>query len=759
MDKNKCLEIVNKDADAIYIGNLNTVEFDLNLPSKGKYGSAIKWKSGHDRIISDEGIITRPVYGKGNRTVPLHAIFTYGEAEIKKIYQVRVLQEENKIRIARIFPVIIKAQKNTLIYLPTVVVVKTEDGKVIPHAVTWNGSTEKKYEEIGIYEQFGVIKDTEIPVTAQIEVSESLNKEIISKEPRVNCFSSEEVRLEGDSCYKQAQDRNCEYLLKIDDNQMLYNFRKAAGLDTLGAPEMIGWDAPDSLLRGHTTGHYLSALALCYAATKNGEIRKKAEYMITSLEECQNQFSVMEGFHEGFLSGYSEEQFDLLEKYTLYPEIWAPYYTLHKIFAGLLDCYEYMHQEMALKVADRLGDWVYNRLSKLTHQQLCDMWAIYIAGEFGGMNDVMSRLYRYTEKKEHIETAYLFDNDKLFYPMENEIDALDTLHANQHIPQIIGAMKIFEVTGEKRYFDIAKFFWNIVTKEHVYSIGGTGEGEMFHAPQEIAMKLSKHTAESCASYNMLKLTHELFKYQPKSYLMDYYERTMVNHILSSNEKKPTGASTYFMPLAPGFKKEYDDENSCCHGTGLESHFKYAKDVFFKSENSIYVNLFVPSKVRWEEKETTLTLIVNEDRPEEICILLEGTNSYDMKIRKPYWCKEEPIIKIDGNSYQDFFEEDGYLVISRKWKSGEKLSIHYACGLKLEEAPDDKSKVSVLYGPYVLAALTDKNDFIDLNSNGLDIETLFEKESDSLKFRLKSQNIDFIPLFQVNYELYQIYMNK
>lgn len=759
MEKNKCLEIVNKDADAIYIGNINTVEFDLKLPCKGTYGSAIKWKSGHDRIISDEGIVTRPDYGKGNRTVPLYATFTFGDAEITKTYQVRVLQEENKIRIAEIYPINLKAQKNSLIYLPTVAVVKTEDGKIIPHAVTWKDSIEKVYKEIGMNEEYGVIKDTKIPVTAKVEVYEKLEKEVISKEPLVNCFSLEDVRLEGESCFKQAQDRNCEFLLKINDDQMLYNFRKAAGLDTLGAPEMIGWDAPDSLLRGHTTGHYLSALSLCYAVTQNEEIRKKAEYMVASLEKCQNQFQTMEGFHAGFLSGYSEEQFDLLEKYTLYPEIWAPYYTLHKIFAGLLDCYEYIHEYKALKIADKLGDWVYNRLSKLSRQQLCNMWALYIAGEFGGMNDVLSRLYEYTKKKEHINAAYLFDNDKLFYPMENKIDALDTLHANQHIPQIIGAMKIFEATGEKRYFDIAQFFWNIVTKEHVYSIGGTGEGEMFHGPQKIAMKLSKHTAESCASYNMLKLTHELFMYQPKSYLMDYYERTMVNHILSSNEKKPTGASTYFMPLAPGFTKEYDDENSCCHGTGLENHFKYAKDVFYKDKNCIYVNLFVPAKVRWEEKETTLTLIADENKPEEICILLDGDNTYEMKIRKPYWCKSEPIVKIDGNEYRKFYEEDGYLVISRQWTSGEKLSIHYPCGLKLEEAPDDNTKVSVLYGPYVLAALTDKSDFIELNSNGKDIETLFEKHPNSLKFRLKHQNIDFEPLYQVDYEEYQIYMNK
>lgn len=757
MERKREEEIVYKDAEALYIGNLNTVEFDLQLPKTGTYGSVIEWKSGHDRIISDEGKVVRPDYGKGDRTVPLYATFTYGSVSLKRTYMVRVLEKKNEIQVRKTYPIEGKTGRNQTYYLPTVTVIETQDGRVIPYAVTWEGSCERKYTATGSYTEKGVLKDTEIPVVATVEVTEKLEKEMMNRKPAVMNFPMEQVHLEGQSSFKMAQDRNCEFLLTVNDDQMLYNFRKAAGMDTLGAPEMIGWDAPDSLLRGHTTGHYLSALALCFAATGNEVIRNKAEYMIHSLSMCQQEFSHKEGFHEGFLSGYSEEQFDLLEKYTVYPKIWAPYYTLHKIFAGLLDCYEYMKNETALKIADRLGDWVYHRLSVLPHQQLCNMWALYIAGEFGGMNDVLARLYQYTKKEEHLSAARLFDNDKLFYPLEKGIDALNTLHANQHIPQIIGAMELFRATGEKRYYDIARFFWNTVIKTHTYAIGGTGEGEMFHGPNEIAGKLTTHTAESCASYNMLKLTSALYSYEPKSSYMDYYERTMVNHILSSGEQKATGASTYFMSMAPGFTKEYDCENSCCHGTGLENHFKYAKDVFYQDAENLYINLFVPSRVIWKEKKVTIAMFVEEERPGELQLTIEGSASFGIRIRKPYWCVGTPVVIINDQICETYEEKDGYIGMTQEWHNKDCIKISYPCDLRIEQAPDDDSKGTVMYGPYVLAARTESKEFMKIQLRHHPVSEVFERREKRLSFLYKEDVIEFIPLYQVQYEPYQVYM--
>lgn len=759
MEKNIMdIDIVKRDIEALYIGNLNTVEFDLDLPTKGAYGSEITWKTGHDRIISVDGKVTRPVYGMGNREVPLYATFKYGEATENKTYLVVVLEEKNKVQVEKIHTIELTASNNEEYYLPAFVVIDTKDGKTISHAVTWNNGISRKYDVPGIYKEVGVIQGTSIPVKATVKVEENFQKEKKSTASKLLPFSAKEVSLEGENSFLKSQERMHEFLLSVNDDQMLYNFRSASGLDTLGAPEMIGWDSPNCLLRGHTTGHYLSALALCFGATKDKKILGKLNYMIKSLGECQDCFESNKRVSKGFLSAYDEDQFDKLEKYVRYPKIWAPYYTLHKIFAGLLDCYHIGKNEQALHIADKLGDWVYNRLSKLSHEQRIKMWGIYIAGEFGGMNDVLAQLYNDTKKEEHLIAAKMFDNDKLFYPMETKVDALDGLHANQHIPQIIGAIRIFQQTGEKKYYDIASFFWDKVVSNHTYVIGGTGEGEMFHEPNKIGKQLSKNTAESCASYNMLKLTKELYAYSPKVSYMDYYERTMYNHIASSCDCKANGASTYFMPLAPGFSKEFDDENSCCHGTGLENHFKYNESIYFHDEESIYINLFISSSLNVENENILIKQVVEENRPGNIKIIINNLSDKSLKIRKPYWTTDIVTVKINGEPEVPVINQ-GYLTLSKKWNSGDEVEIDYPCSLHVEYALDDESLVSVLYGPYVLAAVTDKKEFIKLPLQESSIESILEQKHNKLEFLYSKENITFIPLSKVNLEKYQVYMKR
>lgn len=751
-------EIVEKDIASVYLGNLKTVEFDLNLPQEGINGSTIQWESGDHRIISKEGKVFRPANGKGSREVPLYATFSYSGAVQKKTYLVTVLEEENKIKVRKTYPIEGCIEKGKTYYLPGVTVIETEEGKTIAHAVEWEKSDKVKREETVDFQAEGFLKGTKVPVKAILHVVEKLEEDNMDNKPIVHPFMKGEVSLQGKSSFLNAQERVKSFLLSVNDDQMLVNFRRAAGLDTLGAPEMIGWDAPDGLLRGHTTGHYLSALALCYRATKDEAIFRKAEYMVNALEECQNAFENKLGFHPGFLSAYSEEQFDLLEVYTPYPKIWAPYYTLHKILAGLLDCSQMMELKNALKIADKIGHWVFERLSPLSHEHRAKMWGMYIAGEFGGMNDVLSQLYILTGKSTHLAAAKLFNNDKLFYPMEKGIDALDELHANQHIPQAIGAMRIFQASGEKRYYDIASFFWSSVTKAHIYAIGGTGEGEMFHEPNHIGGVLSKNTAETCASYNMLKLTRELYCYKPDVAYMDYYERTMLNHILSSGDSEPNGATTYFMPLAPGFSKEFDEENSCCHGTGLENHFRYVESIYYSTQDTIYVNLFLSSSVDWKEKQVKLTQKVLEDKPYDISILIQGNADFTLKIRKPYWSREGYRLRLNGSDIK-FKESNGYLTLQRLWKDQDIIEITFSCTLYVEPTPDEESIISLAYGPYVLAALTDSKDFLQLPLEACPVQELFEQKNGTLEFRLKEQDIWFKPLYQVHHECYQVYMKR
>lgn len=745
-------EIVQQDMDSLYIGNLNTVEFDLTLPHVGKYGSEITWKSGHDVFLTNDGKVRRPSYGMGNREISLYADFQYGKASGRKVYEVRILEEENKLCVSRVYPVCVRAGAGRMMYLPKAAIVDTRDGDTIPHPVEWNHGSRVLFEKPGMYFLEGKLAGTEVPVTAEVTVEEHLSEEKKNTEPVVRECSEAKIRLLEGSEFYEAQERMKGYLLSVDDDQMLYNFRKASGLDTRGAASMDGWDSEESQLRGHTTGHYMSALALCYQATGDEKIKEKAVYMVQGMNECQTAFERVEGIHEGFLSAYSEEQFDLLEEYTPYPDIWAPYYTLHKIFAGLLDCYRYIGSEKALHIAEKLGTWVWKRLSALSHEKLAKMWSMYIAGEFGGMNAVMAELYDLTRREEFLRCAKIFDNDKLFYPLEQKKDALSTMHANQHIPQILGAMEIFKATGEKKYFDISEFFWHTVISAHAYATGGTGEGEMFHESGKIGALLTKNTEETCASYNMLKLTKELFQYHPDVRYMDYYERTVTNHILATQEKRVTGESTYFLPLGPGMKKEFLCENSCCHGTGMESHFKYREGIYFYDEDSIYLNLFIPSELRWEEKDIFVRLETGCENPEQMKVFVKRSGLNTIKIRKPDWLGDYSI-KEAGEEIQILADADGYFRISGDFTEGKVLELDFPYSFRILRAPDEQEKAALQFGPYIMAAISEEQEFIRVPFDEHDVDSRMERK-ENLEFVCEGRR--WIPLCKVGEEVYHVY---
>nr|WP_314461585.1 beta-L-arabinofuranosidase domain-containing protein [uncultured Clostridium sp.] len=747
-------EIVEMDKEALYIGNTRTVEFDLKLPVKGTNGSDIRWVTGHDRIIGTDGKVTRPKFGMGTRIVKLTAIISFEQEEAVREFEVRVLEEENKIIIKKVHPMHLAACAGSNLCLPGAAIVDTEDGKTIAHETDWDGGGEVFCEKPGTMYVKGLISGTKVPVCAEVEVKADMDSGIVKEEPKIEVKPKWKVRLSVGSFFYRAQGWFEEFLLSVNNDQMLYSFRDAAGLDKKGAPEMIGWDAPDSKLRGHTTGHYLSALALCYHATGNTKIADKAHDMVQSLRECQVSLVRSRGCKKGFLSAYLEEQFDQLEQYVRYPEIWAPYYTLHKILAGLLDCYEYIEDMTAMQMADELGEWVYNRLSACTRRQRNKMWSLYIAGEYGGMNDAMARLYAYTGKPHHLEAAGFFDNDQLFYPLKEKVDVLDGVHANQHIPQIAGCMKLFEATGEKRYHDIAEFFWKAVTEAHSYVIGGTGEGEMFHEPGKIGRQLTKNTAESCASYNMLKLTQELYKYHPDVSYADYYERTLYNHIAASCEHAPTGGSTYFMPLAPGYNKDFEDENSCCHGSGLESHFKYGDAIYAKAGQEIFVNLFIPSVLEWEDG--SLMMETETDMPSKVHIEVEAASrmGYVLKVRRPYWSRLNSSLTVDGVLQKAETDAHGYFTVPCD-KGNTHIFMEFECRPYLEEVPDVKGLVSIMYGPYVMAALTEEDTFLELPFHAKNLEDELKPDGE-LSLVYEKAGIRFVPLSRICHEKYQVY---
>lgn len=777
-------EAVRQDLADIYIGNLNTVDTDLKLPSRGKRGARFSWKSHETLFISHEGKVTRPTYGVGNRKILLTVSSVYEGGCADRTFEATVLEEPRKASIASLRPVEKTVRPGETAELPPVVIAADDMGIPTTLPVTWEPFTlPASGNTIHIK---GHVEETGLIAKARILVADCQEDpgpvRIPVGEAPAGC-----VRLAEGTRFWDAQERMVRWLLSVDDDQMLYNFRCAAGLDVQGAGPMTGWDAPECNLKGHTTGHYLSGLALAYSVRGQQALKDKISYMVHALSECQKALEA-QGCAKGFLSAYSEQQFDLLEVYTKYPEIWAPYYTLDKIMSGLYDCHCLAGSKEAFRLLTGLGDWVYGRLSRLSRAQLDRMWSMYIAGEFGGMISVMVRLYRETGDGKYLRAALFFRNEKLFYPMEENVDTLKDMHANQHIPQAIGALELYEAGGGKRYLDIARNFWQMVVRSHEYSIGGVGETEMFHEPGDIAHYMTDKSAESCASYNLMRLTFGLFRRLPDSRKMDYYENVLYNHILSSASHKADGGTTYFMPVRPGGRKEFNtSENTCCHGTGLESRFRYIRNIYAVGEDGkeVYVNLYIPSeldmadgwKLKLEENgqghggqgqdtQGLYTVIFNG---------LKDGGERTVALRIPCWAREDWDIRVynvltedataDGRVKTDAVTEDsqgftadsdGYVRIRRQWTPGDRIDISLPFRFRKLPAPDGSCYSSIAFGPYILAALNDSEEYLPCPEvdgwNDRKIQNGFHDgihgfEADGLKW---------MPLADVDEERYHIY---
>lgn len=748
---NSVEKLMDTDIERIYLGNLSTVEADISLPETGENGTVFSWQSSHDYILSAEGKVDRPHYGAGNRQVVLTLTATNQGVTKTKTFTANVLEKEYPFTIKSVYPLNIYTKIGILPDLPSVVPAANSLGEDIVVPVKWEEVEQSSVEEEGSFVVKGVAKDdVEAQAAVVVTDSEDLLNPKLNIKKAVQLYNIKDVSILPGDFYDQQQ-RVLEFLLNADGESMLYNFRSAAGLSTGGASPMTGWDAPECNLKGHTTGHYLSGLALCYGSTGNEKIKAKLDYTIDELYKCKQEMAKHpDKFAPGFLSGYDESQFDLLEEYTTYPTIWAPYYTLHKIMAGFRDSYIHAGSTKALDMLKDMGLWVYNRLSRLTKVQRDKMWSMYIAGEFGGINEVLADLYMLTGDERYLKASKYFDNEKLYLPMKMKIDALGNLHANQHIPQIIGCLRQFDATGEKERFEIADTFWNLVTENHIYSIGGIGETEMFKPARQIARFISEKTAESCASYNMLKLTGMLYEYNCDSKYMDYYELVVTNHILSSGDNgAPTGGSTYFMPTNPGAHKEFNiAENSCCHGTGLENHFKYGEYIYARTEDSLLVNLFIPSSLKTEDADVELLTEVDKNSF-NIAVRVNDLSGSTLKIRKPRWAKNIDV-RVDG-SIAEAAIKDGYFIFEIQKGTVELLC---SCEGYLSRCIDDEKTVSICWGPYVLAVISNESEYITLD---IDDETTGKNLSHDGRLNFTMGDYRLLPLNRINQQNYHVYV--
>jgi len=524
-------------------------------------------------------------------------------------------------------------------------------------------------------------------------------------------FELRDVRLlEGP--FRDAMLRDQQYLLGLDPDRLLHNFRVNAGLPSSAKP-LGGWEAPDVELRGHSVGHYLSALALMYASTGDARFKTRADAIVVELKKIQ-QAMPSRGFHPGYLSAFPEEFIDRVENRQ---RVWAPYYTLHKIMAGLLDVYGLCGNQQALDILTKMADWVRFRMDRLTEDRQQRM----LETEHGGMNEVLANLYGVTGDPDHLRLARAFDHKALFDPLARGEDPLDGKHGNTQFPKVIGALREYELTGEKRYYDIATFFWQRVALHRSFVIGGNTDDESFFPVEEFSKHLGGSTTETCNTYNMLKLTRQLFRLEPSARLMEFYERGLFNHILASQDPT-TGMMCYYVPLKPGAFKTYSTPNDsfwCCVGTGMENHAKYADTIYYHEGEALYLNLFIASELNWTQK----GLVVRQETrfPEEDATRLTFKAARPvrlaLKVRYPFWARSGITLAVNGRKEAVLAEPGSYVSVEREWGTGDVVQVRIPMSLRLEAMPDDPRMVALLYGPIVLAGDLGKEDLASINRYG------------------------------------------
>ena len=638
--------------------------------------------------------------------------------------------------------------------------------------------------------------DNGYPVKAQIKVVaggyQTPEKEV------AHTFSLADVSIDGDNRLTHNRDEAIREICSWDVTQQLYNYRDTYGLSTEGYTKSDGWDSPDTKLKGHGSGHYMSAIAQAYAVATNPEqkaiLRKNITRMVNELRECQEKTFVynkelkrnweardfapeaelreMKGtwaaFDEykkhpelygyGYINAIPAQHCALIEMYRAYNNsdwVWAPYYSVHKQLAGLIDIATYFDDkeicDKALLIAKDMGLWVWNRMHYRTYVKQngtqderrakpgnrYEMWDMYIAGEVGGMSESLARLSEMVsnpdEKAKLLEAANCFDAPKFYDPLSKNIDDIRTRHANQHIPMIIGALRSYKSNQKPYYYNLAENFWRLVQGRYMYAMGGVGNGEMFRQPytqilsmatnglQEGESEAYPDINETCCAYNLVKLSKDLNCYNPdNAQYLDYIERTLYNQIIGS--LNPDQYQTcYQYAVGLNATKPFGNEtpqSTCCGGTGSENHTKYQQSAYFANDNTLWVGLYMPTTLHWKEKGVTIKQDCLWPAQHSAIKITEGEGDFTLKLRVPYWATQGFSIKVNGKEVAKSCQPSTYVELEQKhWKVGDVVEIDMPFSKHIEYGADKLSsdvasldgtplKTSwvgtLMYGPLVMA---------------------------------------------------------
>ncbi|WP_394344814.1 beta-L-arabinofuranosidase domain-containing protein [Botryobacter ruber] len=520
-----------------------------------------------------------------------------------------------------------------------------------------------------------------------------------------------------ESPFRQAQQTDLQYILALEPDRLLAPYLREAGL-TPKAKSYPNWE--NTGLDGHIGGHYLTALSLMYAATGNQEVLQRLNYMIDELEKCQQKNG--NGYIGGVPGGNAMWKevasgkidaggFSLNKK-------WVPLYNIHKPFAGLRDAWLYTGNEKAKQMLVKYADWCLDLTEDLSDKQVQEM----LRSEHGGMNEVLADVADITGDKKYLELARRFSHKAILDPLLAKQNKLTGQHANTQIPKVIGYKRVAEVGGDKAWADAAAFFWDTVVDEWTVSIGGNSVREHFHPANNFSsMVESKEGPETCNTYNMLKLTKQLHTSNPSAEYINYYERALYNHILSSQHPE-RGGFVYFTPMRPRHYRVYSQPDQgfwCCVGSGLENHGKYGEFIYAHHENDLYLNLFIPSTLDWKEQGLTLTQQTKFPFEEktEVKLQLKRKKKFALNIRRPDWVKPDGFkVLVNNKEVQTSDQNNGYVQVERKWKNGDVVTVSLPMQTKVERLPDNSPWVSFVHGPIVLAAATETTDMPGLQAD-------------------------------------------
>jgi DUF1680 family protein len=512
------------------------------------------------------------------------------------------------------------------------------------------------------------------------------------------------------SDFKTALDVNHAYLITLEPDRFLHNFRKGAGLKPK-AEGYGGWE--NDTIAGHSLGHYLSAISLMYAQTGDPALKAHASYVIDELALIQG----MQG--DGYVAGFLRKRKDgtIVDGKEIFPEImagdirsagfdlngcWVPFYNWHKLYAGLFDAQTFCGLDKAIPVAVNLGVYIDKVFAALSDTQVQEV----LNCEHGGINDSFAELYARTNDPRWLKLAERLYHHKVLDSLVAREDKLANIHSNTNIPKVLGLARLYEVTGKPDYHTASDFFYERVTKHHSFVIGGNGDREYFFEPDTISKHITEATCEHCATYNMMKLSRQLYSWSPDAGYFDYFERAHLNHVMAQQNPK-TGMFSYMTPLFTGAARGFSDpvDNwTCCHGTGMESHARHAESIYWQGDDTLFVNLYIPSTAKWAAKNASLRLDTGYPFDGEVRLSLTAIRRptrFKLALRVPGWARTASL-KLNGKP-AEATRDRGYLIVDRVWQAGDKIALSLPLDLLIEPTSDNPGVVAILRGPLVLAA--------------------------------------------------------